>query len=233
MPIHSEGRVSDSPYLETVSRGWTEGAGSVIRPAESSWHMVLRKLHGMVDLLVVGPWTTSGLVSYTEGAELLWIKLKLGTFMPHLPTRAFLNTETVLPGAGRNSFWLHGSSWQFPDYEHVETFIHRLARAGVLARDEVVSAALQDCPQEVASRTIRHRFLQATGLSHSHIRQIERAQQAATLLRQGVSISDTVYKAGYFDQPHLTRALKQWVGHTPAQIVRQAHGDALSLHPEA
>jgi AraC-like DNA-binding protein len=79
---------------------------------------------------------------------------------------------------------------------------------------------IQDHPQETPSRTIRHRFLRATGLSRSHIRQIERAQQAAALLRQGVSIPDTVFKLGYFDQPHLTRSLKRWVGHTPAQLMR-------------
>jgi methylphosphotriester-DNA--protein-cysteine methyltransferase len=43
-----------------------------------------------------------------------------------------------------------------------------------------------------------------------------------TLLRQGASILDTVYQAGYFDQPHLTRALKRFTGQTPAQIARLA-----------
>jgi hypothetical protein len=28
--------------------------------------------------------------------------------------------------------------------------------------------------------------------------------------------------AGYYDQPHLTRSLKQWVGHTPAQIIEMS-----------
>jgi methylphosphotriester-DNA--protein-cysteine methyltransferase len=40
------------------------------------------------------------------------------------------------------------------------------------------------------------------------------------LLQQGVSILDTVDQAGYFDQPHLTRALKHLMGQTPAQIIR-------------
>ena len=60
----------------------------------------------------------------------------------------------------------------------------------------------------------------ATGLSQSSIRQIERAKQAAILLRQGIPISDTVHEVGYFDQPHLTRSFKKWIGHTPAQILR-------------
>jgi methylphosphotriester-DNA--protein-cysteine methyltransferase len=67
---------------------------------------------------------------------------------------------------------------------------------------------------------VRHRFLQATGLSQNHIRQYERAQQAAALLQQGKSILDTAYDLGYYDQPHLTRSLKQFFGYTPAQIGR-------------
>jgi len=64
------------------------------------------------------------------------------------------------------------------------------------------------------------RFLQATGLTHKTIRQIERAKHALVLLQQGVPILDVVYQAGYFDQPHLTRSLKHLLGQTPAQIIR-------------
>jgi hypothetical protein len=222
MSILYETRPSDSPYVEAVTHGRTVGEGSTIRPAEVSWHMVFTKYNGSVHPIVVGPWTTAGVASWGDGAEILWIKFKLGTFMPHLPTRAFLDSETLLPGAASQSFWLKGCAWQFPDFENVETFIKRLARDDVLVRDPVVSAALQDQPhpQAMASRTVRHRFLRATGLTQSRIRQVERAQRAEALLRQGVSILDTVHEVGYFDQPHLTRALKQWVGYTPAQITR-------------
>ncbi len=34
-----------------------------------------------------------------------------------------------------------------------------------------------------------------------------------------MSILDTVERAGYFDQPHLTRSLKRFIGQTPAQII--------------
>jgi AraC-like DNA-binding protein len=172
-------------------------------------------------LLVVGPWTKAGVVSYGEGAEILWIRFKLGTFMPPLPVRRLLDRETALPGAASQSFWLNGSAWQFPDYGNADTFLDRLARDHVLVRDPVVDAALQDQLPELSTRTVRHRFLRATGLTQGHIRQMKRAQYAAALLQQGVSILDTVHEAGYFDQPHLTRSLKQFIGYTPAQIVRQ------------
>jgi methylphosphotriester-DNA--protein-cysteine methyltransferase len=59
------------------------------------------------------------------------------------------------------------------------------------------------------------------------LEQIERAQQAAALLEQGVSLLDVVYQVGYADQPHMTRSLKRFIGQTPAQIAHlQNGGDA-------
>jgi len=232
MSLLFEERFSDSPYIETVTRGWTVSSGSSIRPAEINWHMVFIRENGRAHAMVVGPLTTSGVASWGEGAEILWIKFKLGSFMPHLPTKHYLDGEMLLPNASGKSFWFHGSVLQFPDYENVETFISRLVRAEDLVRDPVVSAALQDQLPEMSSRTVRHRFLQATGLTQNHIRQFERAQRAAALLRQGLSILDTVYEAGYFDQPHLTKALKQFMGYTPAQIVRMSRPDCQNIQDD-
>jgi AraC-like DNA-binding protein len=69
---------------------------------------------------------------------------------------------------------------------------------------------------------VRHRFQRATGLSRNQIEQVERAQRAELLLRQGASILDTVEAVGYADQPHLTRSLKRWIGHTPAHLLRSS-----------
>lgn len=215
-----EQRASDSPYVATIMHGRTASDGSTIRPAENCWHMVLVRHMGDARLLVVGPLTTAGVLPYVEGVELLWIKFKLGAFMPHRPVRDFVDTETPLPGAASQSFWLHGSAWRFPDYENADTFVNRLVREEVLAWDPVVNAVLQHQRPELSSRAVRHRFLRATGLSQNQIQQVERARRAETLLRQGVPILDTVDEAGYSDQPHLTRSLKQWIGYTPAKLMR-------------
>ncbi len=229
MSIVYEERASDSPYVETVTHGWTLREGETVRPAESHWHMVFVKHHGSTQALVVGSLTTAGIASWGADAEILWIKFKLGTFIPHLPVRDFLNVETPLPAAASRTFWLKGSAWQLPSYDNVETFIDRLVRDDALMRDPVVSAALKDQPlQALSSRTLRHRFLHATGVSHNHIRQVERAQQAAALLVQGVSILDVVDQLGYFDQPHLTKALKRFTGYTPAQMNRVRSSETVS-----
>jgi AraC-like DNA-binding protein len=220
MSIIYEERFSDSPCVETITHGYMTSAGSTIRPAEIHWHMVFVRHAGRVLPLAVGPLLTSGIASWTGEAEVLWIKLKLGAFMPHLPITTLRDLETPLPAASGNSFWLKGSAWQIPDFENADAFVNRLVRAEVLVRDPLVSAALQNQLPEMSPRTVRHRFLQATGLPQNHIRQYERAQQAARLLEQGVPILDTVFATGYFDQPHLTKSLKQFVGYTPAQLIQ-------------
>ena len=230
MTIQAESRNSDSPYIESVMRGMTLAQASPIRPAECHWHMVFVQHAGEQRAILVGPWSSAGVTSYGAEAQILWVKFKLGTFMPHWPTRKLLDSETVLPEAAvRQSFWLKSSAWQAPDFEDVETFVDRLVRTEILVCDPLVQDVLQGQRAlpgsahaqnfgQLASRTVRHRFLQATGLSHSQIRQYERARQAAGLLENGVPILDAVFEAGYYDQPHLTRALKHWVGRTPAQI---------------
>jgi AraC-like DNA-binding protein len=220
MNIIYEERESDSPYIESIMHGQTMRDGATTRPAEIHWHMVFARHNGNVYSFVVGPWTSSGVVTVPEGAEILWIKFKLGTFMPHLPPNKLRDMETVLAEGASNSFWLKGAAWQLPDYDNVETFVARLVRDDLLARDPVVNAALHDQLPEMAARTVRHRFLRATGLTQSHIRQMQRAQHAAALLQQGTSILDTVFETGYFDQPHLTRSLKRFIGYTPAQIIQ-------------
>jgi AraC-like DNA-binding protein len=219
MVIHDE-KLSDSPYIEAVCHGSTVAPGDSVRPAESNWHMVIFRYQGQSQLLFVGPLSASGVVKWGEGGELIWIRFKLGVFMPHLPLKDFVNVETSLPDASSQRFWLKSGAWQFPTYENVDTFVARLVRDEVLVMDPVVEAVLHDKAQYIAPRTVRHHFQQATGLSHKQVTQIERAQRAAHLLKQGVSILDTVYELGYYDQPHMTRALKQWVGYTPAQLYR-------------
>src|SRR5215211_9191805 len=128
MIVVHEARPSDSHYVEGIAYGRTESDGSTVRPAECRWHMVFVRREGEARALVVGPWSTAGVASWGAGAEILWVKFALGTFMPHLPTRSLLDAETALPDATGRSFWLAGSSWPFPGHEDVETFVERLAR---------------------------------------------------------------------------------------------------------
>lgn len=222
MTLIVENRPSDSPIVDSITYGRTVGNGAPIRPAESNWHMVFARFSGETRAMLVGPLPSAGQAFWKAGAEILWIRFKLGTFMPHLPTRELLDCEAVLPEASSRSFWLGGSAWELPDFENADTFLNRLVHAEVLVQDSLVKDILRGHPQDLSPRTVRHRFLRATGLTRTSIEQMQRAQRAAALLEQGKPILDTVFEAGYYDQPHMTRSLKQWIGRTPAQIARMA-----------
>ena len=215
-----EERLSDSPYVEKIGHFCIESAYSQVCAANLMWNMMVVIHQGQRSLSIWGPETQSGLMNFPVGAEFLFIQFKLGRFMPRMQVQTIANAGIILPDASSQSFWLDGSAWQYPDYENVDTFVDWMVRDGLLAHEPVVDAVLQNQPQDMASRTVRQRFLQATGLTRSYIDQLERAQQAANLLESGLSILDTVEQAGYADQPHLTRSLKRFIGHTPAQIAR-------------
>ena len=87
-------------------------------------------------------------------------------------------------------------------------------------RDPVADAVLLGQSQKLSLRSAQRHFLRATGLTHSTVRQIERARYATNLLKQGISILDTVHEAGYFDQAHLTRSLKYHIDQTPVEIIQ-------------
>src|SRR5690348_2464485 len=99
MSLVWQARLSDSPLVESITRGRTLSEGSTIRPAESNWHMVLVKVNGAVLPLVVGPLMTSGIASWGDGGEILWIKFKLGVHMPNLPLKSYTGLEMKLPDA--------------------------------------------------------------------------------------------------------------------------------------
>ena len=218
--LHYLAQFKHDQAIGVPERGQTVSDGALTHPAEIHWHMVFVRHNGSIYSYVVGPWMSAGSVTVQAGAEILWVKFKLGTCMPHLPMKDLLDKETILGEGTRNSFWLKGATWQLPDYDNVETFVRRLVRDDLLVRDPVVNAALHDQLPEMSGRTVRYHFLQSTGVTQNHIRQMKRAEQAATLLRQGTPILDTVFETGYFDQPHLTRSLKRFIGYTPAQLLQ-------------
>lgn len=214
-------RLSDSPFVEKVWWTRSEKAGSFISQAVSQWEMVVTKYNGKTTFTVRGPETQATPADCPPDAEFFGIVFKLGAFMPHLPlTKLRDRNDATLPEASSQSFWLHGSAWQFPGFENVDTFVYRLVRQELLVHDPLVEAVLQDRPIDMSLRSVQRRFLQATGMTRGTLDQIERARQAVILLGQGLSIADAIYQAGYADQPHLTRSLKHFIGQTPAQILR-------------
>ncbi len=212
-------RPSDSPFVERIWRARSERGGPFLSIAMSHWEMVVTKLNGRTTVTVRGPETKATSLRCPAGGEWLGIRFPLGTTMPGLPARALVDADTDLPELGRRAFWFEGSAWEVPDFDNVEAFVNRLVRDSLLVRVPVVDAVLHGELNGRSLRTAQRHFVRTTGLTHGAARRIERARYATNLLQQGMPILDAVHEAGYFDQPHLTRSLKHFIGQTPAQIL--------------
>ncbi|MBK8902672.1 MAG: helix-turn-helix transcriptional regulator [Anaerolineaceae bacterium] len=215
-----EGRPSDSPLVEAIWSTRSLDDGSFVSSADTYWEMVIARYRGELSITMRGPETQAKRASFHKDTEFFGIVFKHGSFMPHLPVSRLVNEDVHLPKAVTGAFWLHSAAWEMPSFETADDFVARLVREEMLVFDPVVGAVLENRPLDMSLRTVQRRFLRATGLTRGTFDQIERAKQAAALLQKGASIADAIFQAGYADQPHLTRSLKRFMGHTPGQILQ-------------
>jgi len=112
-----------------------------------------------------------------------------------------------------------------PDHAGIEDRLHAFTGLEPLVEDAL--AALQEQANEggrvalAAARLGVHQRRLQRGLKRHTTRNaarwlaLARVRKAARLLASGTALADTAFEAGFADQPHMTRAVKQWLGTTP------------------
>jgi AraC-like DNA-binding protein len=211
-------READSALVQAVAQ-WTIGdEGRSVAAPDGCWDLVVLNQGGATRVLLTGQTTRAVTLDFAPGDDILTISFKASAFLPFIPAPQLLDRGLLLPSAGRR-FQLAGDVFDIPHFDNVEEFVHSLARKQQISQDAVVEALRLDRPPAYSLRSIQRRFRRATGLTYSSFRQIRRARQAATLLQGGLSAVDAALQAGYADQPHMTRSLKQILGETPTEIV--------------
>ncbi|WP_406729427.1 helix-turn-helix domain-containing protein [Streptomyces sp. GD-15H] len=224
-----ESRPSELPYIERVWRSRSDDVSQMMSIATSHWELVFWEHRGEVQAAVLGPESRASRAPVPEDAVFFGISFALGTSMPHIPVSRLVDGNAAIPDVTRRSLWLKGSAWHVPDYDNAEAFVRRMVREGIVDLDPVVPAVLDGARPDGSDRTLQRRFVAATGLTQGTIRQIHRARQAAVLVQEGVSAQEVVHRLGYFDQPHLARSLRRYVGRTATQLSAPDAAEPLSL----
>jgi Helix-turn-helix domain len=191
---------------------------SFISVAVTQWEIVFTRQEGAPWVTLRGPETRASTAPVPTDAEFFGITFSAGTYIPQLDMRLLVDRGVTLPAASDTAFWLDGSTWELPKPDNADVFVDRLVRAGLLVHDPVVPEALHDDVAGLSRRSMERRVVRATGLTRGTIRQIRRAEQAVDLLATGVPAPEVARRAGYADQPHLTRSLRRFVGRTPSQL---------------
>jgi AraC-like DNA-binding protein len=223
-------RPSDSAHVERVWFHEGNDPERMLSVTNSNWEMVITRIRGEVDVTIRGPETRTTLVEVPEVEQAIGIVFAHGTAMPHLPVGGLVDSELGAPAAGRR-VTLSGDAWELPTFESAEDFVAALARAGLLRRDPLVSEAAAGATDHgLTARSVQRRVAGSTGLTLGAIRQIERARQAATLLRSGTGPAlDVVHRLGYYDQAHMARSLARFIGRTATELRAPTDDVPLSL----
>lgn len=228
MQLQLDTRMSDSTWVASV---WTCGSDQVAQMTSvacETWGLVFWEQDGVRFASVSGPERATSTAPVPEGARFVGIQLAVGTSLRCAPASSLVDGGFVLPDVTRTRFWLDGGSWETPGPDDAEALVERLVGYGVVVRDPVVTAHQQGHHPRVSSRTLERRYRAATGLTRGDVAQIDRVRTAAGLLAAGTTSGDVVEKLGFYDEPHLARALRRYVGRTAGEL-RAGGGGAIAL----
>lgn len=221
MSVRHEERLSDSPLVARITRVRYDGDWQGFTTPDGYWDIVVRKVGGRVQVLQTGVITRPVALAYAAGDEYLSISFKPGVFMPNLPGSQMVDRGLDRPTPSPCSFWIDEEQLEIPTFDNAEGLVDRLARRGLLVRDEIVEAVVSRRKRATTPRSVQRHFLRALGITANQLAQIERACRAVELLAPDRRIADVAFELGYADQAHMTRALKAFMGRTPAAIARR------------
>ena len=152
------------------------------------------------------------------GYTCLTIRLQPGVILRGFPAQRFIYSAAVLPVDAEGWFWFEGTHLKFPDFDNAELLIDQLDNLGYLRR-EILSSNNEQAAKILSTRSYARLIKRTTGLSPYQLHQLQRIHKALRLLKQGLSAATVAAELNFVDQPHLTHATKQFLGHTPKQLL--------------
>jgi len=200
----------DAGVADRVWRTRSDTAGTMTSAARTCCHLIVTRTRGRLHAGLRGPETRATTVPVPPETEFLGIRITLGAVLRPHPASSVIDGFASFPVTDSGRIMIGGQEWEAPTYENAEQFVRRLRDAGLLVRSR-----LEDVERaRPARRTVQRRYRAITGLSPTAVTQIDRANAAATMLRDGLDWRPVVATLGYFDQAHLAHALRRYVGHT-------------------
>ena len=148
-----------------------------------------------------------------EGDKYWGVEFNALVTVQNIDKRELTGHLVQLPVEG-GLFQLGGVTHTIPLFDELNCFCSQLQEQGIIQYNE---SGITDTSMRSVRSNQRH-YRKIIGLTKKQTQQIKRAEKAATLLRSGIRPIDVAVEAGYADQAHMTRALKTFLGETPAII---------------
>jgi AraC-like DNA-binding protein len=212
-----------APDVSLVDRVWrtrSHAETTMTSAARTCWHLILSRAQGRLRAGLRGPETRATTAPVPPGTEFLGVRFAFGAVLRPHPAASIVDGYLPFPVTESGRMVIGGTSWEAPTFENVEHFVRRLQTAGLLVRSRLGDEEQVAGPAgaRLSARTLQRRYQAVTGLSRTAVRQIDRANAAATMLRTGRDWRTVVGTLGYFDQAHLAHALRRYVGCTAREL---------------
>jgi hypothetical protein len=218
LPLRFEHRdtETDASIVNRVWRTRSDAEDTMTSAARTCCQLILTRIQGHLLVSLRGPETRATTAPVPPNAEFLGIRLALGTVLQPHPAASIVDGHVPFPVTDSGRVVIGGEDWEAPTYENAEQFVRRLRDAGLLVRSRLKAEEhFAGHPGSRRSkRTLQRRYRAITGLSQTAVTQIDRVNAAATMLREGLDWRTVVEMLGYFDQAHLARALRRYLGTT-------------------
>lgn len=211
--IHKR-RDSTHPLIDTIwaTQNVTDGVYSAT--PDGSWDLiVLVQADGTKSMMLTGQATKPMDVPYRGGTNSVVISFAPGAHMPAYPAKKLVDSFEMLPNADADHFILSGHTFAFPTFDNAEELVEELIAAKLLMADAIVHGAYR-----TSKRSAQRHFAASAGLTQKNLAKIERAQEAVRQLKTGKKPSEVAADAGYTDQPHLARDLRNIMGVKPSDV---------------
>ncbi|AOS64517.1 hypothetical protein BKA25_001727 [Actinoalloteichus hymeniacidonis] len=229
MGLRFETRESDSTWIDAVWTCRSEQLTQMTSVAGPTWGLVFWRQEDRNHAAITGPETHTATAPVPDESTFLGIQFAIGTSLRAVAPAAVVNGGIPLPEVTRRGFSFDGGHWELPGMDDAEALVARLVREAVVIRDPLTTGSDRGS-HPVSRRTVERRFRAATGLTQGQVWQIERARSAALLLLTGRPAAQVISQLGYYDEPHLARALRRYVGRTVRQL-RAGDDGTIALDP--
>lgn len=205
--------------LHTIASVWTCSASELLSRtvlADPCISIIFVQDDQGAEVMFHGPETKPRDELLIPGYTWTAIRLQPGVRIKNFSAERYTDNALSLLADATGHFEFEGCRLQFPDFDHAEQLIVQMQELGLIQGKAIAHSTLsgQDTSSKSHSRLVKRN----TGLSPYKLHQLQRIHQALVLLKQGMSATTVAAELGFVDQAHLTRAAKQFLGHTPKEL---------------
>lgn len=186
--------------------------------ADPCTSIILVRTSERTKIVLRGPETKPRNEHYMPNTTWIGIRLYPGVRLKNFDAQKYLDCSRPLQANSNGDFHFEGTLLSFPEFDKAEVLIEQMYDLGYIRGGVIDIQGVSR--KELSSKAYSRYIKQNTGLSPYKLHQLQRMSKVFRLIQERVPLSTIAFDEGFADQAHLHRAVKQYLGHTPKELLR-------------